>query len=272
MVFRIQFLLLLLSVPTHGFGQRIEYTRLERQLIEARMQMVGGKNSERADSLRKLFQQAGCSNDKFVEQKVKGSKLPNLICTMEGRADSSIIVGAHYDAVSAGKGIVDNWSGAALLPSLFQSLRLKPLQHVFIFIGFSDEEVGLVGSSYYARKLDREQVARTKAMVNLDSLGLSSTKVWLSHSDKNLTEFLARVAGALKLPLAYVNVERVGTTDSESFARRKIPSITIHSVTQETLPILHSARDNFDAFRMDDYYDTYRLLAAYLVFLDSALE
>jgi len=79
------------------------------------------------------------------------------------------------------------------------------------------------------------------------------------------------VAGAMKLPLAGVDVDDVGTTDSESFANYKIPRITIHTITRQTWPILHSAKDNFSAVKMEDYYDTYRLLAAYLAFLDSDL-
>jgi Iap family predicted aminopeptidase len=65
-------------------------------------------------------------------------------------------------------------------------------------------------------------------------------------------------------------VEQVGTTDSEQFAQRKIPSITIHSLTQETWDarILHTSRDKFSAMNLDNYYETYRLVAAYVAFLD----
>lgn len=75
----------------------------------------------------------------------------------------------------------------------------------------------------------------------------------------------------MKLPIAAVNVDQVGTTDSEAFARFKIPRITIHSLTQETLPILHSKNDAMTAVHMDDYYASYRLIAGYLAFLDSYL-
>ena len=109
-------------------------------------------------------------------------------------------------------------------------------------------------------------------MVNLDCLGLSPTKVWVKGSDRKLVAMLRGVAKALNLSLEGVNVDYVGTDDSQSFARRKIPSISIHSLTQETLPILHSIRDNLDAIRRGDYYDTYRLVAAYLPYLDNVLE
>ena len=53
-----------------------------------------------------------------------------------------------------------------------------------------------------------------------------------------------------------VNVEQVGSTDSVQFAQRKIPSITIHSLTRETwnAHILHTPKDKFSAIRLEDYY------------------
>ena len=108
-------------------------------------------------------------------------------------------------------------------------------------------------------------------MINLDSLGLSATKVWLSRADRKLAEALNAVARAMKLDLGWVNVDKVGSSDSESFGQRKIPALTIHSLTQETLPILHTEKDKLEAVKLGDYYDTYRLLAAYLSYLDGLL-
>lgn len=109
-------------------------------------------------------------------------------------------------------------------------------------------------------------------MVNMDTLGLGPTEVWVSYSDKQLTAAVAAIANVLKLPISGMNVERVGSTDSEQFARRNIPRITIHSLSQNTLPILHSPRDNLSALRLDDYYASYRLMAAYLAYIDTMLD
>jgi hypothetical protein len=43
-------------------------------------------------------------------------------------------------------------------------------------------------------------------------------------------------------------------------------------VTNETWPILHSTRDKLDVVKMNDYYDSYRLIAAYLSYLDAVLD
>jgi Zn-dependent M28 family amino/carboxypeptidase len=149
-------------------------------------------------------------------------------------------------------------------------VKVEPRKHTYIFIGFTDEEKGETGSHYYARQMTREQVAATDAMVNMDTLGLAPTEVWASHSDKNLISRLVRVARLLNTPVTAANVERIGSTDSEQFAERKIPSITIHSLTQKTWDahILHSSKDKLSAMNLDDYYQTYGLLAAYVAYLD----
>jgi hypothetical protein len=122
--------------------------------------------------------------------------------------------------------------------------------------------------------MTREQVAATSAMINLDTLGLSSTKVWTHRSDLLLTRALNGVAKRLELPFGGVSFEWLGySTDSESFRSLKIPRITIHSLTQRSMDnhILHTVQDQLSAMNLDDYYDTYHLVTAYLVYLDNLL-
>ena len=252
-------------------AQQISYHRVEQSGVVERLKGSPSDNREREKKLHQLFEAAGCKGEALADVEVEGSALPNVICKLPGESNSVIVVGAHYDKVTAGQGVVDNWSGAALLASLFESLKDEPRRHTFLFIGFTDEEKGLVGSAQFLEQTTAEQRSRIRAMINLDSLGLSPSKVWLSHADKGLATALNNVAHSMKLPLAGVNVEQVGSADSESFAKRRIPSLTIHSVTQETYPILHSSQDTLAAMHMDDYYDTYRLVAAYLSYLDQKL-
>ena len=236
--------------------------------IERRLRAFEDTNFKRELRLQSLFEEAGCTGDNLTEQRVKHAQAPNVICTLPGSTGSEIVVGAHFDFVDRGKGVVDNWSGCSLLPSLFQSLKETARHHTFVFIGFTNEEEGLVGSSFYVHQLGKEARRNIQAMVNLDSLGVSSTKMEVDRADKKLTTALASVAGSLKLPLGIVNVHRVGRSDSDSFQDSKIPAICIHSLTNDTWTILHSPRDQFSAIRLDDYYDTYLLVRAYLAYLD----
>ncbi len=155
-----------------------------------------------------------------------------------------------------------------MLPSLYQSLNNEPRKHTFRFVGFTDEEKGLVGSAFYAKNLKKDEIPKIKAMINLDTLGLGPAALWLSRADKDLAGAFFGVAGALQLPRNAIDVDQVGSSDSESFRQRKIPSLTVHSISQKTLSILHSSADRHSALNLDDYYQTYRLLAAYLIFLD----
>src|SRR6202007_1764676 len=87
-------------------------------------------------------------------------------------------------------------------------------------------------------------------------LGLASTEVWTSHSDKRLTGVLAFIAKQLNVPVTGVDVEQVGSSDAEQFSERKIPRITIHSLTQETwnAHILHTSKDKLSARRFSTFY------------------
>lgn len=248
----------------------VKFHPVPRQVIEERLGKYAGKNQQRESTLKQLFSDAGCDGEHLSEQEVKGSKVPNVVCKLAGNSDRVIIVGAHFDHVAEGDGVVDNWSGAALLPSLYEAIRKIPRTHTYIFVGFTDEEKGEVGSRFYAQQMTKEQVAATDAMVNMDTLGLAPTEVWTSHSDKRLVHSLAYMAQMMKLPIAGEDVDRVGSSDSVQFSERKIPSITIHSLTQKSWDagILHTSKDKLSEIRMDDYYQTYRLLAAYLAYLD----
>jgi len=158
------------------------------------------------------------------------------------------------------------------LPSLYQSLDSVPRRHTIAFVGFTDEEKGLVGSKFYLDEMPQAAVAKIRAMLNMDSLGTSPTKVEIDRGDKLLLNALGIAAQTFKLPLSAVNVHAVGRSDSDSFQDRHVPAISIHSLTRDTFPILHSPRDRMDAIHFDDYYDTYLLMRAYIAYLDQVLD
>jgi Zn-dependent M28 family amino/carboxypeptidase len=251
-------------------GQTIHYKPVDRALVETRLKSYGGNDKQREATLKQMFIAAGCDEQHLSEQAVKGTRQPNVICVLPGSSERCIVVGAHFDHVSEGDGVVDNWSGASLLPSLLEAVKVEPRKHTYIFIGFTDEEKGEIGSHFYVHQMTKEQVASTDAMVNLDTLGLGATEIWASHTDKRLQALIIYIAKAMNVPLSGVDVDGVGSTDSVQFEARKIPSTTIHSLTQETWDarILHTSKDRLSAMRLDDYYQSYRLTAAFLAALD----
>ena len=250
---------------------RINFRPVARETIEARVRKVARKDRERQAALKALLEEAGCTGEKLTEQKV-GKSPPNVICTLPGSGPQAIIVGAHFDTVAQSSGALDNWTGAAMLANLYESLSAEPRRHTFIFVGFTDEEDGLVGSRHYAKKMPKEDVARTSAMVNLDTLGLSEARYWKTRSDETLEKYLLRVAVAMRIHIGAMNVEQVGSTDSESFRAKEIRVITIHSVTPENFGWLHGPQDRIENLNLDHYYNSYRLTAAYLAYIDQMLD
>jgi len=99
--------------------------------------------------------------------------------------DESIVIGAHYDHLGRGgegslaaregeihHGADDNASGVAgllELARLLSSQTPKP-RRTIVFIAFSGEEEGLIGSSYYVNH-PVVPIANTVAMINLDMIG-----------------------------------------------------------------------------------------------------
>jgi hypothetical protein len=106
------------ALVLHAWGgataETLRFNPVSRAVVEARLGKYNGNDSQRAAALKQMFVEAGCDNQHLSEQPVKGSKLPNIICVQPGSSDKVIIVGAHFDHVSAGGGVVDNWSGGNL--------------------------------------------------------------------------------------------------------------------------------------------------------------
>lgn len=246
----------------------LELRRLDPAIIQHRLESVPHGLGSREKTLVALFHDAGCET---AEQRVPGSRAPNAICTMSGETASTIVVGGHFDYVSAGSGAVDDWSGAVLLPSLYESLKDHTRHHRYVFVAFAREEDGLYGSRQYVKSLSPEERAAIHGMINLECLGTAAPKVWASRADKQLLSFYVQAAHALHLEAAASNVDKVGDDDSHPFLESKIPVLTIHSVTNQTFGLLHSPRDTVKAIHAADYYDAYRLAATFLALLDSTL-
>jgi peptidase M28-like protein len=247
-------------------AQKLRFSPAERTQVVERARNAPENDAERAAQLKELFSEAGCNGKLLREQKIDTAASPNVICELHGESAGTIIVGAHYETASSPGRRMDNWTGAVLLPSLYQCLRDRARRHRILFVVFADRGNELEGAEYFAAHLSPQEQAHVEAMINLDVLGLSTTKVWTAHSDKDLVNALVHMMYAMKLPASQIDISAAGSTDSEPFASRRIPQITIHSITQ---PNLAGA---VTPFRPGAYYDSYRLLCGYLAYLDATLK
>lgn len=266
-------LLLTLILTAHLSAETLRVAYIDRNQLTVWIAQSEAKNATRLERVREMFSSEGCTPR---EQPVRGEKLPNLICEIEGPEDSVIVVGAHYDKVNDSQGVIDNWSGAAMLPALYSALKpdpntTEPRKHKIIFIAFAEEEKGLIGSRHFVSQIKKQDRPHYRAMVNLDSLGLGPPNIWGDRGDPQLKKFVGDIAQALQITVGNVGLDQVGLSDSFPFKEKKIPTIDFHSITQPTWPILHTKDDNAKALKTDDYWNSYRLIATYLAYLDQKL-
>lgn len=132
----------------------------------------------------------------------------NVIGILPGRDPAlrgeAVIVGAHYDHLGGGEfgsldpdstgkihnGADDNASGAAALVYIAKELAAAPPARTVVFIAFSGEELGLLGSAYYV-KHPVYPLARTIAMINLDMVGRLRNKRLIVYGTATATQFPA---------------------------------------------------------------------------------
>lgn len=178
------------------------------ETLQKRLRIGLVHENERESAVQALFSEVGCTG---ALQPVHKS-IDNVICVLPGETQSTIIVGGHYDFRTEGHGIVDDWSGTALLASLYETLKDRPHKHTFKFVAFAAEEAGLVGSTRFTKSMTVEEKSGTRAFVNLECLGLTAPKVWVSRSTPELVNRLGEIASAVHVPVTGVNVDRVAMT------------------------------------------------------------
>jgi hypothetical protein len=246
---------------------------LAPEIIQSRFSRIHSANDERAAEIRRLFMDAGCGAPNYSEEIIQSSKLPNLVCIIPGTSKETLVISAHFDNRGPGEGAVDNWSGSSLLPSLYESLRGSPHRLTLKFIAFTDEEKGLIGSRDHVNHLSKADRAATLLDVNIDSIGLDGPiRIWSGRTDDFLMNAAAIVADRGKIPISAAAMDRRYDSDAAAFMAWNIPVIDLHSLTPDTLHLLHSKRDVRTAIDAKSYYDDYRFLAAFLSYLDEVLE
>jgi Zn-dependent M28 family amino/carboxypeptidase len=119
-----------------------------------------------------------------------------------------------------------------------------------IFIVFSGEEQGLIGSKAYVRNLPAATRARIKAVINMDMIGFSkddSEDVLLETSSdfKNLSDQFA-AASALVPGLRYFTTFNPFGSDHMPFIDNNIPAILTIDNDWNDYPAYHRTTDTID--------------------------
>ncbi|WP_082233137.1 M20/M25/M40 family metallo-hydrolase [Halobacillus massiliensis] len=133
---------------------------------------AGSENERKAETyIESQFERMGLKtevqNFSYRNHTVSSS---NIIAYKPGKSSKQIIVGAHYDSVSVGRGVDDNASGVGVLLEIAEVLKKIKTPYSIVYIAFGAEEAGLQGSNYYADQMTEEEIENTIGMINLDSL------------------------------------------------------------------------------------------------------
>ncbi|HEX7377842.1 MAG TPA: M20/M25/M40 family metallo-hydrolase [Pirellulales bacterium] len=170
------------------------------------------------------------------------AEVKNVVAVLEGegpRAEETLVVGAHYDHLGLGgegslangvkavhNGADDNASGTAALIEVARRLTAngeKPSRRV-VFIAFTGEERGLVGSARYCRD-PIVPLEKTIAMLNMDMVGrLTDDKLIIQGVD-TATEF-APLIDSLTERYGFKVTRQpggFGPSDHSSFYSHKVP-------------------------------------------------
>ena len=178
-----------------------------------------------------------------VNNKIKKSVSYNVVAVIPGskRPDENIIYSAHWDHLGIGEpvkgdsiynGAVDNATGVASLLELagaFQKLPQKPERSI-VFVSFTAEEQGLLGSAYYAAH-PVYPVNKTVADINMDMMGLAGkTKdiVVYGYGQSDLEDYAevsAKKQGRVIVPDPVPSSGLYYRSDHFNFAKVGIPSL-----------------------------------------------
>jgi Zn-dependent M28 family amino/carboxypeptidase len=189
-------------------------------------------------------------------------------------SEEYILLSAHYDHIGKGlqanprgnfvdndsiyNGARDNAIGTTALLLAAEGFTKKPAARSIIFVALTGEELGLLGSSYYA---DNPVIPLENTVFNLnvDSPGYNSIDhISMQGAGKTNTDALIEKAThasglqLLKDPVPEQNAYY--RSDNIVFARKGIPAIQIHqgitSFDEELTKYYHKAADEANSLNM----------------------
>lgn len=168
-----------------------------------------------------------------------------------------VVIGAHFDHLGRGigneldtdaanairNGADDNASGTAGVMELARLFAAAPTKRSLVFVTFSGEELGLLGSAKFVD--EALPAGRIQAMVNFDMIGrLKNDKVIVygTGTAAEMPELLARANSVRPLQVSSVP-DGFGPSDHSSFYAKDIPVLHFFTDLHEDY---HKATDDAD--------------------------
>lgn len=187
-------------------------------------------------------------------------KAENIIGFLDNGAPYTIVIGAHYDHLGLGNfggtrepahigqihnGADDNASGVAGLLELaryYSSNKVKE-KYNLLFIAFSAEELGLIGSKYWTEH-PTLPLDNIHWMLNMDMIGRYNPENGLAVIGYGTSSKFPTIFENISTPIK-INKSRDGNggSDQTSFYRKHIPVLFFHTGGHDDY---HKATDDAD--------------------------
>jgi peptidase M28-like protein/PDZ domain-containing protein len=188
----------------------------------------------------------------------------NVAAIVRGRdpalREEYIVIGAHFDHLGRSSefatdpeakdairnGADDNASGTAAVMELARLFAANPPKRSLMFVNFSGEELGLLGSSWF---VDHSPVPLTRiaAMLNFDMVGRLRDDKLIVYGTKTATEMAALLDSANAAPDARFKLTALGDgfgpSDQTSFYTKDIPVLHFFTDTHDDY---HRATDDVE--------------------------
>jgi Zn-dependent M28 family amino/carboxypeptidase len=208
----------------------------------------------------------------------------NVVGVIEGSdpvlKNENIVIGAHYDHLGRGgegslgerpgeihHGADDNASGTAgvlELARIFIAQRSK-LKRTLVFIAFSGEEEGLLGSNYYVNH-PLVPLDKTVAMINMDMIGRMKDGK-LSIGGVGTAKEWRQVIGTGDTFALTLNEDGYGPSDHSSFYMKQVPVLFFWTGNHNDY---HKPSDTFDKINYNDEARILTMVARIVRDIDTA--
>jgi hypothetical protein len=235
-------------LPTYAIS-----TKLANQILSSSGHQVADLRREINQSLKPMVFDVSRVEVKTTVERFKELETENVLAFIEGSdpklKDEVIIISSHYDHLGINpnlkgdqifNGAADNGSGSVACLELAQAfMRAKqdgvgPRRSI-LFINFTGEEKGLLGSTYYADHEPLMPLAKTVADINMDGVGgidikhptHSQNYIYINGAPK-LSDELVEIDKRIK-SITGINLELTDgpgfNSDDQSFHSQLVPFI-----------------------------------------------
>lgn len=156
-----------------------------------------------------------------------------------------IVVGAHFDTVPTTVGANDNATGVAAVLAVAQTLRDLPCRsRGAMFVFFDQEEIGLLGSKAFAKRL-AEAATAVVAVHTVDQVGWDADDDRTFEIERPTTTLFAEYQAAAQAVGARVVETKTSGTDHQALraAGFAAAGVTEEYATGDTSPHNHAPGD-----------------------------